>query len=235
MQILYGNRYRNNFKFRNNFILERKMIRMEDKKTQRFLDFGLILAIIMTISLATKKSPLDYTFSMIGNWFQYKTTFIIWGLITGTLLTIYFIKLFNETNYTNKKSVRYAYLSGIFLILTVITPTANQEPIEKALRQTHVDLHLILSLLFIIFILMTLYSFSKYLATINKQISLKSMKFLLISVGGSIFLLTTFGMVGIFELFFFISIFIYLIITEKNISELKEKSKIKNHKKKKKN
>ena len=198
---------------------------MNIHNNRKILVFGLISVPIMTFLLAIKESPFNYTFSMIGNWFDYRTEFIIWGIFTGILLTIFLIHLYKKTEFRNKKSFRFAYASGIFLILSVITPT-TREPVEKALREPHFDLHLVWSLAFIVFFLVSLCLFSKYLSYINKNLSIKSLRFLLISVGGSIFLLTFFGMTGIFELFFFVSVSIYLIIIEKDLTKIKKRLKI---------
>ena len=194
-------------------------------KAERILQFGIFMILTVTFIFALKKSPFEYTFSMIGNWFDYRLGFVIWGVLTGTFLTIFFIHLFKKIQFKKKKTIRYAYASGVFLILTVLTPTRIQEPIEKALRVPHIDIHLFWAILFIFFTLATLYSFSKYLSTINKKLSVKSMRYLLLTIGGSILLLTIFGMTGIFELFFFVFLLIYLKFLDQNVTKtLKSKN-----------
>jgi len=203
---------------------------MNKIKTERILEFGIFAILIVTFLFAIKKSPFNYTFSMIGNWFNYRLEFIVWGILTGTFLSFYLIHLFKEIKIKNKKTFWYAYASGIFLTLTVLTPTRIQEPIEKALRQPHLDLHLFWAILFIFFTIATLYTFSKYLSSINKKLSIKSLKLLLITIGGSIAFLTIFGMTGIFEIFFFTALFIYLTIIDKKITKiLKPKKNLKNN------
>ena len=189
-------------------------------KANKILYFGILSLPIWTILYATNKSPFDYTLSMIGNWFDYRIYFIIWGIVTGILFTSFLIYLFKKTNFNNKKSKKYAYLSGIFLILTVLTPSTNQEPIDKALRILHLDLHVMWGALFVFFLLTTFYMFYKYLKTINKEISVKSSKYLIFTIFGSLLLLTLFGMTGIFEIFFFISIIFYMLMLDYYIEKI---------------
>jgi hypothetical protein len=189
-------------------------------KANKILYFGILSLPIWTILYATNKSPFDYTLSMIGNWFDYRIYFIIWGIVTGILFTSFLIYLFKKTNFNNKKSKKYAYLSGIFLILTVLTPSTNQEPIDKALRILHLDLHIMWGALFAFFLLTTFYMFYKYLKTINKEISVKSSKYLIFTIFGSLLLLTLFGMTGIFQIFFFISIIFYMIMLDYYIEKI---------------
>ncbi len=198
---------------------------MNEEKNRKIILFAFITIPIFTFILGISKSPFNYTFSMIGNWFNYRLEFIIWGILTGILLVIFLVHLFREANFRNKRSLRYAYASGFFLILSVLTPTKIKGPVEKALRGFSFDLHLFWSLAFIVLLVFSLYSFSKYLASMNKKLSIKSLKFLLITVGGSMLFLTIFGMTGIFELFFFMSLVIYLLILEKNIFKIRRKEK----------
>lgn len=189
-------------------------------KTNKILYFGILTLPIWTIIYATNKSPLDYTLSMIGNWFDYRLNFIIWGVVTGILFTLFLIHLFKKTNFNNKKSKRYAYLTGIYLILTVLTPTSIREPIDKALRVWHIDLHVVWSVLFAFSLLTCLYMFSKFLKTSHKQISVRSSRYMIITIFGSLLLLTLFGMTGIFELFFFISVTFYMVMLDYYIDKI---------------
>ncbi|MDD3178147.1 MAG: hypothetical protein PHR26_01380 [Candidatus ainarchaeum sp.] len=189
-------------------------------KTNKILYFGILTLPIWTIIYATNKSPFDYTLSMIGNWFDYRINFIIWGIVTGILFTLFLINLFKKTNFNNKKSKKYAYLTGIYLILTVLTPISIQEPIDKALRVWHIDLHVVWSVLFAFSLITCLYMFSKYLKTTHKQISIRYSKYMIFTIFGSLLLLTLFGMTGIFELFFFISVTFYMIILDYYIDKI---------------
>jgi len=196
-------------------------------KNHRFNDslisFALLTVPFYAVIFAFKESPLNYTFSMIGNWFENRINFIIWGLITATLLLISIIHIFNKTKFENKQAHRLAKLSMLFLVLTVITPTANNEAIYSELegKMSFINLHGIFGFIFGLFLLISLFLFSRYLSAINKETSIKSIRLLLITVGGSILTLFIFGMTGIFELFFFLSLSVFLIITNKEIKKNK--------------
>ena len=106
------------------------------------------------------------------------------------------------------------YTSLFFLNLTVITPTAHSEPIQEELKSHffYFNLHGLFAVLFGLFLLTSLFIFSRYTSQINKNFSTKSLILLLTTIGGSVFTLFIFGMTGIFELFFFLSLSIFLIV-----------------------
>lgn len=158
---------------------------------------------------------------MIGNWFGYYRSFILWGIITAILLSIAIINIYKKTNFQNKKAYRFLYYSMFFLILTVITPTGSNEPIEEELRNAfHINFHGIFGVLFSVFLIISLILFYRYLTLTNKKLSIRTSWWLFITVGGSLFTLFLFGMTGIFELFFFISLSIFLFIINSDIKKL---------------
>ena len=188
---------------------------MTNKKFNELLIFFSLFAIpVYALYFGLKKSPFEYTFSMIGNWFEYKINFIIWGVVTAILLFIVIVNLYKKTKFKNKKAHQLMYSSLFFLILTVITPTAHSEPIQEELKSHffYFNLHGFFAVLFGLFLLTSLFIFSRYTSQINKNFSTKSLLLLLTTVGGSVFTLFIFGMTGIFELFFFISLSAFLIV-----------------------
>lgn len=157
---------------------------------------------------------------MIGNWFgpQERIRFIVWGILTATAFTFFLIQIYKKTKFQNKKSYHFLYASAIFLILSVLTPTIEQNPIPLELRKgLYLDLHALFTILFAIFLILSIYTFTKYLAKINEELSIKSTRYLLVTAGVLILLMTIFGMTGIFEIFFFIALSIFLIVLEKGI------------------
>ena len=179
---------------------------------------------ILTILFGTEKSPFKYTLSMIGNWFNWgdRIKFIIWGIFTAIFIVIFLIHIFQETRFRNKKAYRFLYASGILLVLSVFTPTITKQPIPLDMRTLRIGLHEIFSVLFSIFLIASLYLFSRYLSESEQELSIKPLRYLLITVGGSILVLTIFGMTGIFEFFFFISLSIFLLIVEFRIRRQKK-------------
>lgn len=186
---------------------------------ETLISFVLFMVPIYTFFFAFKESPFNYTFSMIGNYFDYRVNFIIWGAITAILLLISIIHIYNNSKFEDKRAHRYVKLSILFLVLTVITPTANDDSIYGPLskRFPFFNIHGIFGFMFGLFLILSLLLFSKYLSAVNKEVSIRSIKLLLITVGGSLSTLFIFGMTGIFELFFFLFLSIFLLITHKNI------------------
>ncbi|MCC7573979.1 DUF998 domain-containing protein [Candidatus Woesearchaeota archaeon] len=179
--------------------------------------FSIIFIPVYTLLFGLKKSPFEYTLSMIGNWYGFQKSFIIWGVITAVLLFFVIIHIFRRTKFQNKKAYRFLYFSAIFLILTVFVPTIHDEPIPKELRSLDFNIHAVLGVLFAVFLIVSLLLFSKYLSLVDKELSVKSFRLILFCVGGSVFTLTVFGMTGIFELFFFISLSVFLLIINKDL------------------
>lgn len=193
---------------------------------KNLLIFSLILIPILTISFGLKKSPFDFTLSMIGNWFglEHRLRFIAWGIITGISLAIFITNLFRKANFKEKKAFRYLYASTIFLILTVITPTITKEFVPKELRVPHFDMHLVYGIFFALTLILALYSFSKYLTKTQKDFSFRAMRGLIYTVAIPFIALILFGMTGIFEIAFFIGITIFLWLIDQEL-EIKMKGK----------
>jgi hypothetical protein len=104
--------------------------------------------------------------------------------------------------------------------LTVLTPTIDNtfvendyEFVDYEIKNTFFfNFHNIFAFLFSLFLMFSLFLFSKYLSSYNKKIYLKSFNWFLITLGGSLLMLFLFGFTGIFELFFFISLSVFLLI-----------------------
>jgi len=170
-----------------------------------FALFALLIIPLYTYLFATKESPFYYTISMIGNQFDYRMGFIVWGVITGFLLTFYIGRLYVLKSFKNARGHRLLIWSHVFLILTVAIPAVDHLPFLK-------KLHMVMAVLFGLSLLTSLYLFIRYLGEIDQRISLKSSWMLLIVLGGSLGLFFLLGNTGVFELFFFFSLTIFLVI-----------------------
>jgi len=170
--------------------------------------FALIVIPLYTWLFATKESPFYYSLSMIGNQFDHRINFIIWGAVTGFLLTFYISRLYVLKSFDNKKAHRLLIWSHVFLILTVTIPAVEHLPFLKTI-------HAIMAVLFGLSLLTSLYLFIRYLGEINEKISIKSMWILIAVLGGSIGLFFLLGNTGVFELFFFFSLVIFLAVLRK--------------------
>jgi len=186
-------------------------------KSKDIYIFGIIMIPIFTIIFGFFEPPTNYTLSMIGNWFNFRFDFIIWGIFTATLIVLFLNRVTRHINLRTTKQKLYIYLTGLFLILAVITPTRIRHPVEKSLRHIIIDLHLFWSVLFAIFLLLSLYFLIKYFEKTNNKFAKKSTTIFWITIGGSLFLLFIFGMTGIFEIFFFTVLAIYFYLIETNV------------------
>lgn len=183
----------------------------------KFEDWFALIAsaiiLVITISFGTRESPFDYTLSMIGNRFDARFDFIIWGIITAALLVVYVLHIFKLGAFKHEKARKQLIRSGIFLVLTVLTPA-----IEELWPILH-KLHAVFGALFGFSLVASIYYFIKYIKAYNRKLFSVSFLLLMLSAGGSVLLLFLFGNTGLFELFFFISIVFVLLFLEFTISK----------------
>lgn len=173
---------------------------------------AIVLVPIYAISFGFKQNPFTYTFSMIGNRFEQMTEFIIWGVVTGGLLVFFIGWLFKNAAYKEKKARRLLIWSNVFLVLCVATPAIKEiDPISH-------KLHALWGGLFGISLCMAVYFFVRHLIETNNKISPKTLMYFNIVVFGSIGCLLIFGNTGIFELFFFVTLSIFLMALGKWIN-----------------
>ncbi len=183
------------------------------KFEDRFAIIATLIISIITLSFGTRESPFDYTFSMIGNRFEARLEFIIWGIITALLLTLYVLHLFRLGAFKDKKARNYLIRSSVFLILTVLTPA-----IKEVWPILH-TLHSLYAALFGLSLVISIYYFIKYIKIFNKKLFSVSFFLLMLSAGGSILLYFLLGNNGLFEIFFFISICLVLLFLKIRIKK----------------
>jgi len=172
--------------------------------------FAIIMIPLGTYLFGTKESPFYYTLSMIGNHLGYRLNFIIWGIVTGLLLTFFIIRLFVLKSFHNQRARRLLVWSLVFLLLTVLIPTLEHLPVLKVF-------HVLVAIGFALSLTLSLYLFIKHLSYNDQKAHSSSMVMFYIVVGGSLLMLFIFGMNGIFELFFFISLSIFLGILNRKL------------------
>ena len=165
--------------------------------------FIIIFIPLYTYLFATRESPMQYTMSMIGNKLGYRLNFIIWGIVTGLLLTFYVLRLYILRSFHHKRARKLLLWSLVFLVLTVAIPAMEHLPILSRL-------HALSAVAFALSLTASLYLFIRHLESTNKKITLRSLWMLYVVVGGSILLFFLFGNTGVFELFFFFSLSVFL-------------------------
>nr|MBI1231362.1 hypothetical protein [Cytophagales bacterium] len=184
----------------------------EDKLSRGFMRylalFSLVTIPLYTYLFATKESPLYYTMSMIGNTQEYRWAFIIWGSVTAVLISFYVYRLYVLKAFRNRKANKLLIASLVFLVATVVIPAVEAMPFLK-------QLHAVVAVFFALSLTASLYLFIRYLAAINEDISVRSTWMLLTILGISIGLYFLLGNTGIFELFFFFSLSVFLFLLKK--------------------
>ena len=167
--------------------------------------FAIVFIPLGTYLLGTKESPFDYTLSKIGNLPGQRLNFVLWGVVTGLMLTFYIIRLYVLKSFEDPKARRLLVWSLVFLILTVLIPAVEQLPLLS-------KLHTLMAVAFAICLLISIYLFIKHLEVRNKSLFSLSLYLFYGVVGGSLMMLFLFGVNGVFELFFFISLSVFLMI-----------------------
>jgi len=192
----------------------------EDKLSRGYMRyiamFALLVIPLYTYLFATKQSPFYYTMSMIGNTPEYRLAFIIWGTVTALLISFYVYRLYVLKAFQHRKANKLLHASLIFLILTVLIPAVETMPFLK-------QLHAVMAVLFALSLTASLYLFIRFLAAIDEDVSSRSTWILLTILGISIGLYFILGNTGIFELFFFISLAVFLLLLKKWLRPYQQK------------
>lgn len=169
-----------------------------------FAVLSLLLIPIYTLIFGTKENPWENTLSGIGNAYDHRLSFILWGIITGMAILYYSFYIFEKMDFMNKKARRYMVASQVFLLLTVLTPAL------KSVFPFWHFMHVIYSGLFALFMVIAILLFIQFLSKNNQRLSKTVFVILLSCVGISILALFFMGLNGVVEILFFIGISIFL-------------------------
>lgn len=167
--------------------------------------FAIIMIPLLTWLFGTRGSPADYTFTKNGNALGYRVSFIIWGITTGLLLAFYIARLFVLKSFRDTRARKLLVWSLVFLVLTVLIPSLEGLTILSRL-------HDLMATAFGLALTASLFLFIKHLSATDQKVYGWSMMMFYLVVGGSLALLLLFGMTGIFQMFFFISLSIFLAL-----------------------
>ena len=165
----------------------------------------LLVALISTFVFGTLENPFVYTFSNIGNLFDYRFYFIIWAIVCGLSIQASVIALFRLEHYYRKSGYVFVGLAAFFLVITAIIP---------ALRELYpfwLLIHTVCAGIHALFMLMTLIPFVSYVSINNPRLRLILMIWMLVIVAGSTVALVLFGKTGMFELWFFATTILFLL------------------------
>ena len=187
---------------KNLFSLQKDLIK---QRRRRILVMSLLLfSFALTIIYGTLENPFKYTLSKIGNYFTYRWVFIVWAMVTGFAIQIAILVLFHVEEYKAKHPYIYNSLSAIFLTATAIIPSLSK--IYPFWHFIHTRL------LFLCYLCFPKYQPFCYLVGKNNP---RLRFFLNIWLGviwiGSLFPIILFGKTGMFELWFFLTLIIFLL------------------------
>ena len=186
-----------------NLIIKRQLLR---ERRARITVMSLLLAaLLFTVLYGTIQDPFQYTFSKIGNRFDNRILFIIWAMFTGLTIQFSVISLFRLERYSLKKAYKYIITATGFLILSSLAP---------ALEETYpfwTWFHIIAAGLFMLFLTLSIAPFMKYVSKENPRLRLVIKVWTVIIWGGSVFWMLLLGNVGIFELWGFGSVLVFLL------------------------
>ena len=100
---------------------------MNKRNIAKILIFLALLSVCAyTAWFGTIKDPVEYTISRIGNYFDLRAGFILWGAITGLLLTRCISYIYKTAGCKDDWSEKFLNISYVLLILTVIVPDIKE-------------------------------------------------------------------------------------------------------------
>jgi hypothetical protein len=191
--------------FKNNTRQKRHKIKKYTAQSV-FAFLSLLLIPIYTLIFGTKENPWENTLSGIGNAFDHKLSFIIWGIVTGMAILYHSLYLFEKMDFSDKRARRYLISSQAFLLFTVLTPAL------KSVFPVWHFIHVMFSGLFALFLIIAIILFVNYLSKSNQKLSKTAFILLLSCVGVSILALFFMGLNGVVEILFFIGITVFLAV-----------------------
>ncbi len=165
----------------------------------------LLGSLLFTTIYGTLQNPFQYTFSKIGNIFNNRALFIVWAIFTGLSIQTCVLALFRLEQYHLKIAYKFIVISTIFLITSTITP---------ALAETYplwTWVHIITAGLYGLFLSMGIAPFIIFVSKENPRLRFSIKIWAIIVWAGSISWMFILGNTGIFELWFFGSVILFLL------------------------
>ncbi len=173
----------------------------------------LLGALLFTTIYGTLQDPFQYTFSKIGNRFNNRILFIIWAIFTGFSIQTSVIALFSLEQYHLRLAYIFVVLGTIFLVISAITP---------ALSETYpiwTWVHIITAGLYGLFLSLGVAPFIMFVSKENPRLRLSIKTWAAVIWVGSISWMFILGNTGIFELWFFGSVIIFLLYLSLSLFE----------------
>lgn len=176
------------------------------ERHSRILVMSLLLAaLLFTVFFGTLENPVDYTFSKIGNRADHRILFIVWALFTGLTIQFSAIQLFRLEKFNFSKAYKYIIISTFFLVATALAPSMRE------LYPFWFYIHKVTAVLFFVFLALSLGPFLKYVSRENPRLRKVILWWTIIVIGGVIFWGLLYGNTGVFELWGFATMLIFLL------------------------
>lgn len=189
---------------RNNlYDLQRDLLKQ--RRIRIFVMSILLAALLLTVVYGTLENPFIYTFSNIGNFFDYRALFIVWAIVSGIAIQVSIQALFRLEEYQAKAKYTFAALSSVFLILTAIIPAL------KDIYPFWHFLHTAFAVIYALFILITLVPFVNWVSRENPRLKLVLQIWMIVIWIGSLLPLIILGKSGLFEMWFFVTVIMFML------------------------
>lgn len=171
-----------------------------------FAFLSLLLIPMYTLSFGMMENPWENTLSGIGNKFDHRLSFIVWGIITGMAILYQFFYIYEKMDFSDKRARRYMIASQVFLVMTVFTPAL------KSVFPVWHFIHVLFANFFAIFLIISVLLFIQFLSRSNQRLSKTALYTLISCVGVSVIALFIMGLNGVVEILFFIGIAVFMTI-----------------------
>ena len=165
----------------------------------------LLGALLFTTIYGTLQDPFQYTFSKIGNRFDNRVLFIVWAIFTGFSIQTCVLALFRLEQYHLKIAYIFIVIGTIFLVISTITPSLAE------LYPVWTWVHIITAGLYGLFLSLGLGPFIMFVSKENPRLRLSIFVWAVVVWAGSVAWMFILGNTGIFELWFFGSMIIFLL------------------------
>lgn len=197
-------------------ILEVQKQLYRDRQVRFIMLTLLLVALMFTLIYGTIENPFQYTFSKIGNRFNItnRVWFIVWAISTGTIIQVSIVTLFKLENYKNKRQSWFVISGSIFLVMSSLAPSLPDLPFWT-------NIHLITAGLFALLLTMGFFPFAFWVARENPRLRRIIYIWLTITWGGGSFWYITLGNTGMFEMWFFVFIIVFLLYLSLSLFEEK--------------
>ena len=178
---------------------------MNKKRVAKSLVFLAFIAVcIYTVWFGTIKNPVDYTMSTIGNYFDHRPVFILWGAVTGILLVACISYIYRAAGCRDISSDRFLAMSYAFLIMTVIVPNIKESSYFLFC------VHVATSVLFAGSLIISIAFFMRHLYLEKRSLYNKALKLLILCVAIPLGIIAAYGKItSLAEMAFFVLVSVF--------------------------